>query len=349
MNIYKSKLYLSDLEDSLSAVPSLQKLQGTSVLIAGATGLIGSFLTDMLLAYNINHNGRVQIYAVGRSQNRLEKRFEGVFSDYLHLVEHDVMDSLESGCHVDYVVNAASNAYPASFNLDPVGTILGNILGTKNLLDYGRANGMRRFLYVSSGEVYGQCEQMSEAYSESFSGYVDSMSTRSCYPNGKRAAETLCVAYAKQYGLDIVVGRPCHTYGPNVTDADNRANVQFMNDVLRGEDIVLKSAGLQERSYCYVADCVTALLTILINGENMEAYNVSNSESIVTIAGFANEVAEQAGRKVKYVEPDAVSIAERTPISRQVLDSNKLLQLGWRGQYPLKKGISHTLNILRGE
>ncbi len=348
MNLYKSKLYCSDLEEALSSVPSLERLRGSSVLIGGATGLIGSFLTDMLLAYG-NHGGNVHVYAMGRSLERLQKRFEGVRTDFLHLVEHDVTNPLCFDFQVDYIINAASNAYPASFNLDPVGTIMGNILGTRNMLDFGREKGMRRFLYVSSGEVYGQGEISSSPYVESYSGYVDPMSARSCYPNGKRAAETLCAAYSKQYDVDVVVGRPCHTYGPNVTASDNRANVQFVNNVLKGEDIVLKSAGLQERSYCYVADCASALLTVLLEGEKMEAYNIANQNSVVTIAEFAKEVAEQAGRKLVYAEPDKAALAERTPIMRQVLDAGKLVQLGWNGKFSLKKGISHTLNILKGE
>ena len=345
MNIYQSKTYCSDLEVSLAAVPSMDLLRGSSVLICGATGLIGSFLTDMLLAFNSNHGGHVEIHAMSRNLEHLQNRFDAASTASLHYLEHDVSRPLHSDFSVDYIINAASNAYPASFNQDPVGTLLGNVSGTKNMLDYGVTHGMQRFLFVSSGEVYGQGE--AEAYDEGFSGYVDPLSARSCYPNGKRVAETLCAAYAKQYGANIVVGRPCHTYGPNVTRSDNRANVQFVNNVLKGEDIVLKSAGLQVRSYCYVADCASAILTILLKGERDQAYNIANPDSVVSIAGFAKEVAEQAGRKLVYESPDSVALAERTPINRQVLDARKLCRLGWTGNYTLEKGISHTLGVLR--
>ena len=345
-NIYKSQIYRSDLEVSLASVPSLDLLKGCSVMICGATGLIGSFLTDMLLDFNKNHDGHIKIYAMGRNMERLQKRFD-FSAKSLHFLEHDVTQPLLFDFSVDYIIHAASNAYPASFNQDPVGTLLGNVLGTKNLLEYGMTHDMRRLLFVSSGEVYGQGTSDIEAYEETYSGYVDPMSPRSCYPNGKRVSETLCSSYSKQYGVDVVVARPCHTYGPNVTDLDNRANVQFVNNVLKGEDIVMKSAGLQVRSYCYIADCASALLTVLLNGGKGEAYNISNPDSVVSIAGFAGEVAEQAGRKLVYADPDSVDLAERSPISRQVLDAKKLCQLGWKGQYPLHKGISHTLGILK--
>lgn len=346
MSLYDSQLYRSDLKVALSSVPDLEQLRSSTILIAGATGLIGSFLTDMLLDFNVNQEGNIKIYVMSRQVEHLHKRFDAAGAEGLYYLEQDVSKPLPFDFPVDYVFHAASNAYPASFNQDPVGTILGNVLGTKHLLDYGKEHGMRRFLFVSSGEVYGQSEADVEAYDEGFSGYVDPMSSRSCYPNGKRVSETLCVSYAKQFGVEVVVGRPCHTYGPNVTDSDNRANVQFVNNVLRGEDIVMKSAGLQVRSYCYIADCASALLTVLLKGEKNEAYNIANPDSVVSIAGFAREVAEQAGRRLVYAEPDLIEMAERTPISRQILDAKKLCQLGWKGQFPLKKGISHTLGIL---
>ena len=346
MNLYESELYKQDLRDSLKAVPCVEELKNSSVMITGAAGLIGSYIADMLLTFNRESCGNAKIYALGRSLERLEKRFEKGNDGSLVYVRQDVNQPFLCDFPVDYIIHGAGNAYPAAFNNDPVGTVMSNVAGTKNILDYGRTHGAKRVLYVSSGEVYGQGDISLESFREDYGGYVDSTQPRSCYPNGKRTAETLCVSYTKQYGLDTVIARPCHTYGPNATSADNRANVQFVNNVLNGEDIVMKSPGSQMRSYCYIGDCGSAMLTVLLKGKSCEAYNIANPEARITIAGFAGEVAEASGRKLVFENPDAVALAERTPIAKQVLNSEKLEGLGWQGSYTVKEGVAHTLKIL---
>lgn len=349
LNLYKSNVYTEDLKTAVDAVVEFHKFKGCSVLVTGATGTIGSFLVDMFLYANKMYETNITIYALGRSRQRLDKRFGVVKTDQLHFVEHDVNEEIDYDFPVDYIIHAASNAYPASFSNDPVGTVMSNILGTYRMLEYGKFHGTKRFLFVSSGEVYGQGDIMQDAFAESYSGYVDSVQPRSCYPASKRAAETLCVSYTTQYGLESVIVRPCHTYGPNATSVDNRANVQFINNVMNGQDIVLNSAGNQMRSYCYVADCGSAILTVLLNGKNGEAYNSANPNARVTIAEFANIVAEKSGHKLVFADPNAIELAQRTPIARQVLDSKKLENLGWKGQYSVEKGIEHTLAVLSGK
>ena len=347
MNFYKSESYGKDIETAVKATVGLEKLFGSSVLIAGGSGLIGSFMADMLLYANTHMKADITVYAMDLSAERLSARYEGAETACLHFVEHNVNDIPDFDFHVDYMIHAASPAFPAAFNSDPVGTVMSNILGTKNLLDYGKAHHAKRMLYISSGEVYGQGDLSLEAFDETYAGYVDPTSARSCYPNGKRAAETLCVSYTKQYGLDTVIVRPSHTYGPTVTKADNRANAQFVSKGLAGENIVLNSAGNQMRSYTYLADSASAILSVLTSGESCNAYNIANSQSRTTIAGFAKEVAAQTGTKVVFADPDEVAKAEMTPIAKQVLSSKKLESLGWRGQFTVEEGIRHTLQIMR--
>lgn len=340
--------YDRDLDAALQAVPGIEALRGCSALVAGATGLIGAFLVEMLMRLNERGAG-IAIYAMGRSHARLAERFPEAVEHGVHLVEQDITRGLSLEHEVDYIVHAASDAHPAAFNQTPVETMMSNLLGTKNILDFAREHGTKRVLYVSSGEVYGQGNLLLDAFDELYSGYVDPTLPRSCYPCAKRAAETLCVSYMKEYGVDAVIARPCHTYGPYTRAVDNRANVQFVKNVLEGQDILMKSAGTQMRSYCYVADCGSALFTILLKGKGGEAYNTANPSARITIAGFARTVAELSGRKLVFAEPDAVAMAERSPIAKQVLDTTKLEALGWRGLYPVEKGVAHTLAVLRGE
>ena len=348
MNFYDSKNYLKDVEAAVKNTVVIEKLFGSSVLIAGGSGLIGSFMADMLLYANEHMNADITVYAMDLSLERLTARYKGAVSaDKLRFIEHNVNDVPDFAFQVDYIIHAASPAFPAAFNNDPVGTVMSNILGTKYLLDYAKEHGGKRMLYISSGEVYGQGDLSLESFEESYAGYVDPTSPRSCYPNGKRAAETLCVSYTKQFGIDTVIVRPSHTYGPTATKADNRANAQFVNKGLAGEDIVLNSAGNQMRSYTYLADSASAIISVLTSGESGNAYNIANSASRTTIAGFAKEVAAQTNTQVIFADPDEVAKAEMTPIAKQVLCSKKLESLGWKGQFSIEDGIRHTLDIMR--
>ncbi|MDR1629903.1 MAG: NAD-dependent epimerase/dehydratase family protein [Oscillospiraceae bacterium] len=347
MKFFENPAYKKDLIKAIESTLGIDRLKKKRVMLTGATGLIGSFLVDMLVLYNQQHNSEIEIYALGRSADRLKVRFGETEKPSLHYVEHDVNHEIAFDFPVDYLIHAASNAYPAVFHSDPVGTLMSNVMGTKRLLDYARQQSTKRFLFVSSGEVYGQGDAATDSYSEEYSGYIDPLQPRACYPVSKRAAETLCVSYTKQYGLDTVIVRPCHTYGPNATSEDNRANVQFVNNALNGEDIVLNSAGQQLRSYCYVADCASAILSVLINGKTAEAYNIANPASKVTIAEFAAIVAAQQGKKVLFLNPDAKALEERTPIQKQVLCTKKLEDLGWTGRYSVEKGVEQIFKILK--
>lgn len=346
MNLHESKTYISDLDVAIEQTVGLEKLKGKKMLITGATGTIGSFVVDVLLRYNQTENTDISVCVAGRNVEKIEKLYYG-FGEITAL-SYDINNEIGFDVPVDYIIHAAGNAHPAAFNSGPVETIIGSINSTYNLLRYARKYSTKRLLYISSGEVYGQGNLDVDEFDEAYAGYLDMQSPRSCYPSSKRAAENLCASYSRQYGLETVVVRPCHTYGPFITPSDNRANVQFIRNVLDGEDIVMKSAGVQMRSYNYIADCVSAILTVLINGNSGEAYNIANPYCRVTIAGLAETIAKAVGRRVVFDNPDAVDFANRTPIEKQVLSSKKIEALGWKGAFTVRTGIKHTIDILQG-
>lgn len=347
MHIFHCPTYQNDLKTAIQNSLGIEQIKNKSILITGATGTIGSFLVDTLLYYNVIENANITIYAAGRNKQNLAGRFDYAKTNKLIYTEYDLHKPIEFDYSIDYIIHAAGNAHPVAFHSDPVGTLMGNVAGTYALLEYIRSHGVKRLLYVSSGEVYGQGNLQFEELEEGYCGSIDSLSSRSCYPLGKRTGENLCVSYSKQYGLETVIVRPCHTYGPGITKEDSRAHAQFFRNVLANEDIVLKSEGKQLRSYCYVADCASAILTVLLYGICGDAYNIANSQARITISGLAEIIAEEAGKRVIYSIPNDFDIASRSPIEKQVLSSKKLEELGWKGCYSVRDGVQNTLKILK--
>jgi nucleoside-diphosphate-sugar epimerase len=203
----------------------------------------------------------------------------------------------------------------------------------------------KRGLYISSSEVYGN--DVEAPYKEDMYGYVDILNPRACYPVAKRLAETLCASYGAEYDKDFVTVRPGHIYGPTISPRDSRASAVFSRLARDGKDIVMKSAGNQLRSYCYVYDCASAMLTILINGEKSNAYNISNPNSIVTIKQMADALANHAGVKVIQEEASAAEKASFNLMSNSSLNSEKLEALGSKAAYSLEDGAARTIDILK--
>lgn len=346
MNLLDSGLYRSSLK-RLSAGSRLDFLQEKTVLITGASGMLGSCLVDLLSVWNETQAAPCRIAAASRNPEAARERFGPVWAEkWFSFHAQDICGSL-AGLpeHADYIVHAASNADPVSMAKYPADTLLANVLGTKNLLDYGLAHGMKRFLFVSSGEVYGQPDASLEDFREDYCGPLDLSSPRTCYPEGKRAAEVLCRSYISQYGADAVVARPCHLFGPTMTGRDSRAASEFLRKAAAGEAIVLKSAGTLERSHCYVLDAVSALLLVLKDGVCGEAYNIADRRYQMTVREFAERAAAAGGRRVVYQCPTETERAGYSRAGRMVLSAEKLDRLGWRPE--TAGAIPETVDILR--
>lgn len=330
--------YKKDILDIFKMDLPLGMLSGCNILITGATGLIGGCLVEALM---MNPKRDYHVYASGRNEERARKRFQEFFDDSaFHFVRYDVMQPLKSDVNFDYIIHAASNASPNFFANNPVEVMKANLYGVANLMDYGVKHGLKRFLYVSSGEVYGEGD--GRVFTEEYSGYVDPTSPRSCYPSAKRAAETLCVSYAAEYGVDVVIARPCHVYGPHFTENDNRVYAQFLRNLISNNDIVLKSTGDKIRSWCYVVDCVSALLYILLQGEKSQAYNIADPQSTISIKEFAETIASIGGRRVVIELQNTEDVRGRTAISKAVFSIDKIRNLGWSPRFDFKEGIKST-------
>lgn len=341
-----NSIYLEDMTRIQDAVPSLEKINGSRIMITGANGLICSAVVDFLLNYNDTNNADIKIFIAARSREKSERRFAEYFNrPDIEFIEYDALKSIDWNYDIDYIIHGASPANPALFVSSPVETMLANISGMNNILEYARNKKVKRVLFISSSEIYGKKEN-NEPYKDGEYGYVDILNPRACYPSAKRACETLAVTYKEEYGVDTVIVRPGHIYGPTATREDTRASSQFFFDVIDGKDIIMKSAGAQIRSYCYVPDCVSAIITVIIGGKSGEAYNISNPDSIVTIRELAEQISFGSGKALRFENPSDIEQKGYNLMSNSSLDAAKLIGLGWKGLFTLSEGVDHTLKIL---
>lgn len=345
--VCNNPLYIDDVSQTASLSLEWENLTGKTFLISGASGLIGSFLIDVLMLRNTKHNQHIKIHALGRNIDSAAKRFRDYAgNDDFTFTAHDINSPIDFAGKYDFVIHLASSTHPLAYSSDPVGTITANIIGLNNLLDFSRRHGTRRFAFASSVEVYGVNRGDTEYFSEDYCGDIDISKARSGYCEAKRCGETLCQSYIQQYGLDVVIPRFSRTYGPTMKIDDSKASSQFLLKGLAHEDIVLKSEGTQLFSYSYVADAVSGLLTVLLRGRNGVSYNIADSKSDITLKELAGIIAEYSGRKVVFELPDEHERRGYSSAAKAVMDSSRIKSLGWSASYDIKTGITRTLDIL---
>ncbi len=344
MDIYSNELYKDGIRKVLPSFVNKQKLFGKKILITGATGLICSAVVDVIRYLNEYENAQITVYVCGRNEQKAMDRFGE--NEHIKFVLYDALKKVEIQEKADYIICGASVSSPKMFAENPVDTMLSNIDGVRNLLDYAKENNCERLLYISSSEVYGKKETI-QPFLENDLGYVDLLSPRSSYPMAKRACETLCVAYTTQYKVDTVIARPGHIYGPTATLSDTRVSSVFAYASANGKDIEMKSDGKQLRSYCHCLDCATAILTILMNGECLKAYNISNPDSIINIMQMAEITAKAGGVSVFKAVNNEVDKRIFNPMDNSSLNSELLQGLGWKGMIGAEEGLVDTVKILK--
>lgn len=342
--------YWEDLRIASESIPEVKDLRGKKVFITGATGMLCSAMVDIFLFLNREFDYGMTIFVAGRNSKSAADRFRSFSkADGLVFVNYDATSAqaVDLEQDVDYIIHGASNASPDLYKNKPVETMLANIIGLSKMLDLAEEKSARRLLYVSSSEIYGQ-KTDSLPFSEEDYGYLDILNERAGYPSSKRAGESLCVAYGMEHGVDAVIVRPGHIYGPSIRDSDNRASAQFTRKALAGEDVVLMSRGTQLRSYCYSLDCASAIVTVLLAGEKSNAYNISNPNSICTVSEIAEEIARAGEVGVKYEDASSTGQVTHSLMENSSLNSDKLEALGWKPAFDLQAGVASMLATLKG-
>lgn len=343
----------SIINEDLNRIVSDENIDWTlfrnaTVLVTGANGFLPAYLVETLLHLNDVQEMGITVLALVRNKEKAQNRFVHRLGrkDLVFLVQ-DVADAIQYEGSIDYIIHSASQASPKYYGSDPVGTLKANVLGTYNMLELAREKKVKSFLFFSSNEIYGKVPVECNPQDEMTDGYLDTCAVRSCYAESKRMGETMCVSWHHQYGVPAKMVRIFHSFGPGITLNDGRVFGDFVRNVLEGTDIVLNSDGSALRAFCYVSDATRAFFTILLHGENANAYNMGNPDNEISILDLANLLVNQYPEKKMRVQVNVPRNQEgyiKSPLSRGLPDITKLKNLGWNPVVSIGEAFDRTIH-----
>lgn len=340
-----------DLENiAASEMIDWEKLRGKTVLVTGATGLIGGMFAKGLICASVQRELDIRVLAAVRNMEKAKQEL-GIFLEYgMELLMCDIMAPITVNEPVDFILHGASMTASKDFVDRPVETILTALKGTENLLNLAREKQVESMVYLSSMEAYGVVDPEHYNVKETDYGYIDPLVVRSSYSESKRMAEGLCGAYAHEYGVPVKTARLAQTFGAGIPRGENRVFAQFARSIMNGEDIVLHTDGSKAHCYCYTSDAVLGLLTVLLRGASGEAYNISNQDTFGTIREMAEMLTEkypQSGSGLVFDIPEDANTFGYAPTSRMLVNSEKLQALGWKAQVNLPEMFERLMGTMR--
>lgn len=333
----KDLVLKEDLEFILDKVFREGKFNRSTVLVTGATGLVGSLIVKSILYANQVLNAQITVLASVRNLEKAADTFADFSNESLIFVTDSLLSPLHFDQTIDFIVHTASITASKEMVENPTGVLLTAFESTKNLLEYVKAHPSCKMVYISSMEYYGQVTDDYTNVTEDKLGYVDLSKPRSCYPESKRVCETLCNAYVVQYNLNVCSARLAQTFGAGVPLSDNRVFAQFAKSALNKTDIILHTMGQSEGNYCYTADTVYGIFVLLQKGEKGQSYNVARNHS--TILNMAKMVADKIGNnqiKAEVRIPENLGGLGYAPDVKLKLNSDKLKSLGWQPEMDLE-------------
>jgi nucleoside-diphosphate-sugar epimerase len=334
-----------DISSIVNCFEYWERFKNKTILITGANGFLPAYLVESFLSLDKTYN--TKIIAIVRNKQKANNRFKNYMTDAnLEIIEHDVCNEFNYNHKIDFIIHAASQASPKYYKVDPVGTLNANVLGTINMLKLAQTKSVESFLYFSSGEVYGEVKDEFMPIKEDTFGYLNPALVRSCYGESKRMGETICVSYFAQYGIKAKIVRPFHTYGPGMALDDGRVYADFVANIIKDQNIILNSEEKEKRAFCYLTDATIGFLTVLVNGENGEAYNVGNPQEEYSILELANILVNlYPEKKIEVILNKTINADYlKSTITRNSPNIDKLKKLNWNPTVTIEKGFKRTVS-----
>ncbi len=347
----KNKVIDEDTKQIIEENANLKELYGTTVLITGASGMIGSYFVYTLMKLNEEYDAKITIIPVVRNIGKLSSQV--LENKFVHPIVQDVVNPIAYEGEVDYVIHAASPASPKIMKEHPVETNFANTIGTANTLNFALSKNVKGYLYISSREIYGQPMEGQKLFTEDGPlGQVDPLVPRNGYAEGKKAAENMCSGFHEEYGMNTKIVRLAHTYGPGMSIDDGRVQADFLRNVVNNENIVLKSDGSSIRTYTYISDAISAMFKVLLHSNSI-VYNVAdekNETSIRELAETLTSIYPERNLKVVFDIPEGNNNNGTAAFTLGILSTEKIRnELGWEAKYSIKDGFARTLEYLELE
>lgn len=344
--LYSDEIVISDMQEIIADNNIYyEHIKNSTVLVTGATGMLAYYCVCALMYMNDNADANIKVIALVRNEKKARKKFGDLVNNkYFELLVQDVCEPIQIEENVDYIIHAAGSASPSAIKSNPLGIIRANLLGTMNICEFAKQKSVKKILYTSTREVYGEVKGITYI-SETDMGVLNPLDSRSCYPESKRMSEQILKSYNVQYGVPYTVARIAHVYGPGMeTENDGRVMSDFVSDVIHNRDIILKSEGTAERAFCYITDAIRGMFYVLLNGKITECYNLANETEPMMIRDVARLMVETFPEKAIEVR---FELQENNGgycnYIRVGLDTKKLETLGWKAEVTLQDGIKRTI------
>ena len=339
-----------DIQFFASRFALATELEGKTIAVTGSTGLLGACMVHCLLALKAQRGINLHIVAVARNMEKAVHLF-GEEHEELSYYQYDFSSTepFQPKRKVDYLFHFAAPTASKDFIEKPVETMNTVYMGMQNILNYAEQAKLESLVLASTLEVYGTITDDSTPLTEDKQGYLDPMATRSSYPLAKRAAEGLCHNYAVEKQVKVKVARLAQTFGAGVSKQDNRVFAQFARSVIHNENIILHTTGELSRCYCYTTDAISAMLYILLKGEDGTAYNVANEATYISIRQMAKLVAKTFNPDHVHVVIEMQEGLGYSPTTKLHLDTQRIQTLGWTPYYNMKDMFGRLIASMKEE